>query len=318
MKVHFNKYERVAGLCLMFTIFGIVFTLVSAAVKQGWFESRVYLTTTFENADGVHPGTLVQISGLRAGFVDSVDLLGANKIRVKFYVLGKFSDRVREDSVVQLIRPFIIGERVLDVSVGSEDKNKLPEYTSVKSEEALDLMTVISGKKLNSTMTKISGMLENVGELAAAFLDKSRTQSMVQTFDRIDPLMKNLNTMSLEVIRMGKQLNHGDNLKVVLGNLATTTNEINKILPQLNQENPELAKDLSVMMRNLAVMTQALGPAMKEVEPDLPMASRRLIETLNETVVTLKAMQKSFFMRSNVQEVKAEESQRLPASHSSK
>ncbi|MNT88931.1 hypothetical protein D3C72_2295660 [compost metagenome] len=69
------------------------------------------------------------------------------------------------------------------------------------------------------------------------------------------------------------------------------------------------------MTQNLAVVTKALGPAVKAVEPELPGASLRLMEALNETVVVLKAMQKSFFMKSNVQEVHDEEaSRRTPAS----
>lgn len=314
MITKFNKYERIAGFCLLFTFVGIVGTLFSAAVKQGWFESRFYLSTTFENADGVHPGTLVQISGLRAGFVDNVELLGNNQIRVNFYVLGKFQDRVRTDSTAQLIRPFIIGERVLDVSVGSEQTARVTEHSALKSEEGTDLMTLMSGKKLNQTLSKLSGMLENVAYLAESFLNKDRTESMVKTFDRIDPLMKNMNQMSVEVIRLGQQLNHDQNLGKVMANLTTTTQEINRILPDLNRENPELAKDLAVMIQNLATMTRALGPAVAEVEPELPQASRRLIETLNETVVTLKAMQKSIFMRGNVREVHEEEAKRVPAS----
>jgi phospholipid/cholesterol/gamma-HCH transport system substrate-binding protein len=70
------------------------------------------------------------------------------------------------------------------------------------------------------------------------------------------------------------------------------------------------------MTQNLAIVTKALGPATKAVEGELPGASVRLIEALNETVVTLKAMQKSFFMRSNVEEVRDEEAKRLPANSS--
>ena len=313
MKVKFNKYERVAGFCLLFTILGSALTLVSAAVKQGWFESKFHLAANFENADGVHPGTMVQIAGLRAGFVENVELVGSNQIRVNFYVLGKFEERVRKDSKVQLIRPFIIGERVLDLSVGSDESAKVADHEVIPSEEGMDLMTLMSGKKLNMTLSKLSGMLENLGVLAEAFLNKDRTESMVRTFDRIDPLMKNMNNMSVEVIRLGQQLNHEQNIGKLVGNLAVTTEEINRILPELNRQNPALAKDLSVMIQNLAVVSRALGPAMAEVEPQLPMASRRLVETLNETVVTLKAMQKSIFMRGNVREVHEEEAQRLPA-----
>ncbi|KHD87058.1 MAG: multidrug ABC transporter substrate-binding protein [Bdellovibrio sp. ArHS] len=314
MKVKFNKFERVAGLFIVVAIFGIILTAISAAVKQGWFEPKVRYSTTFENADGLHQGTLVQMSGLRAGAVESVELESDNRIRVSFYILGKFQDRVRENSTVQLIRPFVIGERVLDLSVGSEQFEVMPAYSSVKSLETVDLMTLMSGKNMNSYLSKLGGILESMQVIMDAFADKSRAESMVRVFDRLDPLMKNLNTMSMEVIKLSRQATHDDGVQKLVGNLAVTTQEINRILPELNEENPQLAKDLAVMTQNLATVTRALGPAVKAVEPELPGASVRLVEALNETVVVLKAMQKSFFMRGSVREVLDEEaSHRLPA-----
>lgn len=314
MKLKFNKFERVAGVFVLVAIGGVILTGVSAAIKQGWFEPKVHYVASFENADGIHQGTLVQMSGLRAGSVDSVELESDNKIRVGFYVLGKFQNRVRENSTVQLIRPFIIGERVLEVSVGSDQFPVIPAQTSVKSLETMDLMTLVSGKTMNSYLTKLGKILENMQVIVEAFADKSRAESMIRVIDRLDPLMKNLNIMSGEVIKLTKQANHDDNVQKLLGNLTVTTTEINRILPELNRQNPALAKDLAQMTQNLAVVTKAIGPAVKNVESELPGASVRLIEALNETVVVLKAMQKNFFMRSSVQEVKEEESnKRKPA-----
>lgn len=313
MKVKFNKFERVAGLFVVLAICGVILTGVSAAIKQGWFEPKVRYTTTFENADGIHQGTLVQMAGLRAGEVETVELESDNRIRVSFYVLGKFQNRVRENSSVQLIRPFIIGERVLELTVGGEDYDVIPDQSAIKSMETVDLMTLMSGKHLNSYLSKLGGILESVQVLVDAFADKSRAESLVRVIDRMDPLVKNLNTMSMEVIKLSKQATHDEGVQKLVGNLAVTTREINKILPELNEANPAMAKDLAVMTQNLAVMTRALGPAVKEVEGDLPGASVRLVQALNETVVVLKAMQKSFFMRSSVKEVKEEEHERWPA-----
>lgn len=314
MKVKFNKFERVAGLFVMLAICGVILTGVSAAIKQGWFEPKVRYTTTFENADGIHQGTLVQMAGLRAGEVETVELESDNRIRVSFYVLGKFQNRVRENSTVQLIRPFIIGERVLELTVGGEEYDVIPDQSAIKSMETVDLMTLMSGKHLNSYLSKLGGILESVQVLVDAFADKSRAESLVRVIDRMDPLVKNLNTMSMEVIKLSKQATHDDGMQKLVGNLAVTTREINKILPELNEANPAMAKDLAVMTQNLAVMTRALGPAVKEVEGELPGASVRLVQALNETVVVLKAMQKSFFMRSSVKEVREEEDARVPAS----
>lgn len=313
-KVKFNKFERVAGMFVLCAIFGVAVTAVSVAIKQGWFETKVYYSTVFENADGIHQGALVQMAGLRAGAVDEVELQTNNKIRVSFYVLGKFQNRIRQDSSIQLIRPFLIGERVLDVGVGNETSSVLAANSVIPSTEAVDFMTLMSGRNLNAYLGKLGGILENMQILVEAFADKRRVESVVRTFDRIDPLIKNLNTMSVEVIKLSKQATHDDGVQKLVGNLATTTNEINRILPELNKQNPDLAKDLASMTQNLAVMTKALGPAVQAVEPELPGASVRLVEALNETVVVLKAMQKSFFMKSNVREVQEEESaRRVPA-----
>lgn len=313
MKVKFTKFERIAGIFILVAVTGVILTGVSAAIKQGWFEPKVYYTTTFENADGIHEGTLVQMSGLRAGEVDAVELESDNRIRVSFYILGKFQNRVRENSTVQLIRPFIIGERVLDLSVGSEQYAVIPAQAAIKSLETVDLMTLMSGKNMNTYLSKLGGILESMQVIMDAFADRSRAESLVRVIDRLDPLMKNLNTMSVEVIKLSKQATHDDGVQKLVGNLAVTTQEINRILPELNEQNPQLAQDLAVMTRNLATVTKALGPAMEAVEPQLPGASVRLVEALNETVVVLKAMQKSFFMRGSVREVLDEEGKRMPA-----
>lgn len=317
MKVKFNKYERVAGIFVGLAILGSIFVALSVAVKQGWFEKKYKFNTVFENADGVHPGTYVQMAGLRAGSVDDVELLSDNKIKVHFYVLGKFKDRIKEDSVATLVRPFIIGERVLEVSVGSESKPHLSEQISMKSAEAIDIMTLMSGKNIGGHLEKIAEMMENLRVVMEAFLDKHRTAAMVKIFDRLEPLLLSFQSMSREVTKLSKQATKDDYLPELMKNLALTTKEINLILPEMNKQNPNLASDLAKVTQNLAILThdfKALGTAVNEVGPELPSASRRAVEALNETVVLLKAMQKSFLLKGNVEDVKEEESRRIPAS----
>ena len=57
---------------------------------------------------------------------------------------------------------------------------------------------------------------------------------------------------------------------------------------------------------------QKLTPAINALAPDLPRTTQRAVEALDQTVILLKAMQKSWMLRSNVEKVKEEE-QRKPA-----
>lgn len=311
-KLKFNKFERVAGLFVGMAIIGFFLSLLSVAVKQGWFDSKVYFSTAFTNADGIHVGTSVQLAGLKAGSVDNVELTADNKIKVRFYVLSKFENRIKQDSVAQLIRPFVIGERVLDLAVGSNESQPLTENSVMNSLETVDLMTLISGKQLGAYLSTMEGMMDNLKTMAEAFLDKNRTQSFVKMFDRIEPLLKNLNSMSVEVIKLSQQATKDQNLGVVLSQLATTTKELNALIPEMNHRAPQMAKDITQLVTNLAVLTEEFKvviPALAEIAPDLPHASRRAVEALDEAVVLIKAMQKSFFVRSSAQEVRDEEAQ---------
>ncbi len=319
MALKFNKFERVAGLFILVAIVGTVLTAVSAAVKQGWFETKVYFSTSFENADGIHTGSMVQISGLRAGSVEDVELLSNKKIKVTFYILNKFRDSIKQDSSAQLIRPFIIGDRVLDVTVGSESAKPLSDYAVLASEETMDLMTLVSGKKMGTYLNKLSLVAENLHELLTAFSDPERTRSLVKIFDKIDPMVSNMTTMSSEVIKLSRQVTRDENIQKVLANAVVLTHELNVVLPELNKKNPQLAGDLAGVVKNLSQMTndlKVIGPAFASVGNDLPMAAKRAVEALNEATVLIKAMEKSLFVRGSVKEVREEEeaaSRRAPA-----
>ncbi len=313
MKVKFNKFERVAGLFVLSVVAGSILTGISVAVKQGWFEPKIRYTSEFSNADGVHPGTLVQIQGLKAGSVEDVELQTNHMIKVHFYVMGKYAHLLRNDSIAQFIRPFIIGERVLEITVGAEDQAQLKEGAHLASIENMDIFNLLSGKNLNKQLEKVSDMAENVSELVSAFLSKDRTSTMVRLFDRMDPLMGNLDTMSKEVTRLTRGINQTEALPEVLANLTGVTHELNVMLPDINRANPHLGETLASLTSNLVVVTKdlrVLGPALEKVGPELPRTAERFIEALNETVVMLKAMQRNFFLRSSVEDIRQEEAKR--------
>lgn len=318
MKFKLTRFERVAGLFVLIAMMGFVSSLIGVAVKQGWFESHIEYYTQFQSGEGLHTGTVVQISGLKAGSIEEVELTSDNQVRVKISVLKKFETKIRKDSVAQLVRPFLIGERVVDLSVGSASLPMLAGQDTILAQENIDLMTLLSGKQTSRYLNTFSGMFENLRVLAEAFLDKNRTQAFVQIFDRMDPLIKNLNTMSVEVIKLSKQATGDDQLKTVLGQLAVTTKELNQMLPAMNEQSPKLAQNMAKLVDNMAELSEQFKvviPALAAIAPDLPHASKRAVEALDETVILVKALQKSFLVRGNVEDVRKQESEREPASH---
>jgi phospholipid/cholesterol/gamma-HCH transport system substrate-binding protein len=310
MRVKFNKYERVAGLFVLGAVAGTIVIAIGVAVKRGWLEAKREFVTSIQSAEGIRSGTAVLMQGLRIGEVRSVELVSRQQVRVNFVVGEAYWDKVREDSVVRVMRPFIIGDKVLDLGVGSVERQVLLAGAEIKSEASTDLMELLNGRTLGPFVEITGKVAENLKIVAEAFLDPERSRAVIRMFDELSPLLRNANRLTGEANRILVGVNKKDQLITTINNLAKMTEEMSKLLPLVAKDSPEMLQHLSKIAKNTAVLTEELSkavPEMQKIAPELPRASRRAIEALDETVVTLKALQKSFLLRGSAREVREEE-----------
>jgi len=212
----------------------------------------------------------------------------------------------------------------------------LPSY------ETLDLMTILSNKNLIDNMESMTEMVGNLNVLLNAFSDQDRAKSIVRIFDKLEPLVNNLNDMSSGLAAVSKQATNHDNLAIVLENTKDLTYELNAVLPLVKKNAPELGRNITIIVNNLSRFSQdfndvlpllkekapglgsdmtkilsnsaqitqdlrTLTPALVGMAPNLPKTGTRTVELINEFVVLLKALQRSFLLQSNVEEVRKEE-----------
>jgi phospholipid/cholesterol/gamma-HCH transport system substrate-binding protein len=310
MKTKFNKYERLAGLFVLTAVFGSLAIAGAVAVKKGLFEEKLHLSTEMKNADGVHAGTEVLMAGLRAGAVTDVRLVSNERILISFEIGEAYRDRVREDSIVRLVRPFIIGEKVLEVSVGDDVHKKVAERSVLKSEETIDLMDLASGRKLGAYLSSMSQMTENAKYIIEQILDPKRSTNILKMFDEVQPLVRNMVGVTGEINTAMHTMNQKKQLVRMMDNLVSMSDQVNAMLPEFRKNSPQMASDLAKITRSVAVLSVQLEktlPLIAEATPELPKATRRAFEALDATVVTLKALQKSFLIRGSVREVRQEE-----------
>jgi len=282
-----------------------VFTVV-VAVKQGWFSARHYFVTTFGHGEGLHSGTMVQMAGLRAGSVDTVYLTDDNNIRVRFSVTSNFRKRIKKDSVARVIRPFVIGDKVMEITVGSQNEPMIADESFIVSEETMDIMDLLGGGKLGPYLKTLDSLLNNLRIVAEAFTDPRRSQAFIGMFDQMLPTL-------IDIQEASKQLTHDKNLKHVMANMSTLTVEVNQMLPamvEFSKKLPEMG-DLSYKtLKEMSVLTEQMNkflPIFVEIAPQLPAATQKSIKALEEAVVVLRAMQKSFLLRGAVKDVQEED-----------
>ncbi len=284
MQYKFNPYERAVGLFVTFAVVGSLAIGVLLAIKKNWFEDKVTYTTFTDSAANLRVGSTVLMSGLKVGKVESVDLHHTQKIKVSFSVIKEYSNLVTEGTEVHFIRPFIIGDKAVSLIQGPADAKLLAVGAELPVHETLDVLDVLSGQKLNGMIAKVYNILNNLDQTMSIGKDIA-----VQVGDK-------------------------KKLKKTLDDLNFIMADMRKVSHHLSSNAPQATKHMGLIIENLTSITTAF----KELQPE----GAKTIELLHESVITLKAMQKSMLLRGNVEEVKEEMAKkekqnvegRLPAS----
>ena len=320
MKVKFNLFERVAGLFVLGAV-GMSFAItIGMGIKKGWFEPKVNLKTFVNSADGLSPGTPVRFSGLRIGSVDSVDLKSSNEVIIRFKVMKRFANRINSNSIVHVVRPFVIGEKALEIVDGDIQGDPISDGQSLMAQSSPDFLEILGGNKLGAYIESLSSTMENLQKLAEAFLSNERSDKIIELFDELFPLMKRMNSMAAEVSTLSATLNEKKKMGRVLDDFIVMSKQMNKVLPTLTRDMPELSGNILKLTKNLNQLSgdmQEMVPVFKEVAPEIPAFTKTAVVALDEVVITLKAMQKTWMLRGSVEDVKEEQKKlqmRQPAS----
>src|SRR5215217_1780394 len=97
-----------------------IFVLVSLAVFLGVIYT---LGAEFTDVGGLQAGATVRLAGVQIGRVSAVDLPAqpGGKVRVEMKIAKQFADRIRKDSVASIVTQGLLGDRIIELTVGSAE-----------------------------------------------------------------------------------------------------------------------------------------------------------------------------------------------------
>ena len=285
-----KKYEKFSSVFVGGALFTTIAFGVVVAVTKGWFEPKIYYTTVLESGEGVRPGSVVRMVGIHIGTVVSMELDADNHIRTRLKLLRKFRDRIREDSRIVLERPFLVGDKVLHITPGGAQSKPLSEDAEIPSQESPGVMDLLAGKQWGPYFHTLESAAKEMSKLVDLLMKEKGTEKLVSSLSGLPSLIKGLTVAAGEVSTVSKQMSQGERMTHLVGNLAELSEEFKKVIP-----------------------------ALATIAPELPRSSQRMVQALDEAVITMKAMQRSYFLRSQTREIREEEARqkedrRLPAS----
>lgn len=135
-----------AGLfiALGLSLAGIVVFVIGK--ERRLFEEANIYRGAFENVDGLALDSPVRLGGLQVGKVSKISFapdLGDKRIIVTMEISNRFQERLRADSVARVTGRGIMGDKAIDISLGSPDKAVIPNQGELSTGTSGDISSLL-------------------------------------------------------------------------------------------------------------------------------------------------------------------------------
>ncbi|HEY5658419.1 MAG TPA: MlaD family protein [Myxococcota bacterium] len=149
------------GAFVLIAVGAAVVAILSLSSQQGIWRDRYRLVSHFDNVQGLIPNAPVWLAGKQVGRVESVDFeereSGRPAVQVVLQVDRDVSDQIREDSVASIGTIGLLGDRYVEVSLGTSRAAVLAPEGELRT---------INPTDVNLMIDKGAVALESVARLA--------------------------------------------------------------------------------------------------------------------------------------------------------
>ena len=130
-------------LLALLTFLGLIYAL---GARARLFESRYTVHAEFTEVGGLLEGATVRLAGVQIGRVTAVTLPGqpGGKVRVDLTIARRFSDRIRKNSVARIETQGLLGDKIVEITVGDTTAPPLSPGEMLVSRDPADFSRIIA------------------------------------------------------------------------------------------------------------------------------------------------------------------------------
>ncbi|HLC40883.1 MAG TPA: MlaD family protein, partial [Methylomirabilota bacterium] len=153
----------------------VLLTLVYFLGRSGqYFEAKYFVNAEFEGVGGLVDGATVRLAGVPVGRVSKISLPAENggRIRVVLGLTKKVQNRIRKDSVARIETLGLLGDKIVEVSLGSPDAPPLKEGETIRTQEPIEVNRLVGQgaevlKDVDSLVKELRSTVQTVNDSKA-------------------------------------------------------------------------------------------------------------------------------------------------------
>ena len=145
-----NEFK--VGLLAVASLISVAYMSLKITSNQSGFGDYTKYRTIIKDATGIFPKTPIRVAGINAGRITDIELAG-NSALIKFEIRTKVN--VPEDSFLRIKSVGFLGDKYIDIALGSASK-RLKEGSLLISKESASIERIVEeGTELISEMKDI-------------------------------------------------------------------------------------------------------------------------------------------------------------------
>jgi len=190
-----SRVQLRVGIFVLAAIALFVAFVLTIGSQTRFFQARYTLQARFTSAGGLQVGAPVRLAGYTVGSITRIGFRGDlkdKKVVVEMSIDEQFRSRIREDSVATINTIGLVGDKYVELTVGSQDRRELPPLAEVAAIDPTEIGKLLeSVSKLGVTLEEFfagTGSKETRENLAALIASLRRTLVRAEEGRLVDQL----------------------------------------------------------------------------------------------------------------------------------
>ncbi|MBI1806833.1 MAG: MCE family protein [Ignavibacteria bacterium] len=157
------------GIVVLIGIFIFVFIISIVGTEQNIFTSTYPLKVFLPNIQGLVNGAMVTLGGLKVGYVRDLRFTtkdGVNGVEITMGVIAKYASSITTSSKGQIKTIGLLGDKYIDISIGSQAEQALAENAFLPMTEAFDLE--MAGPQFKAALNDFTELMGSAKRIAAS------------------------------------------------------------------------------------------------------------------------------------------------------
>ncbi len=183
------------GIFVFFTLITFMAAIFLLGSRTQYFQPQYTLKAVFSNVGYLLEGAGVYLAGVQVGRVGEIRFfedIAAQKVLVALKIAHDYQERIRQDSVAVITSSGLLGDKYIDITLGSESEPELLDGMFIRTEEPADYSQLLrQGEAVLKNTIEITSAL---ADLTSSFRSSQAPMAVADLLTSLAQIAKTIET----------------------------------------------------------------------------------------------------------------------------